>query len=253
MLIGLMVKDLEAYQDLALGLKENGHQVQVFSISQPLGALDYQAMAAFMHTASGFDVIHNIIGPAPIMFSRFIRTPLLTTLDGFPSDDELAIYRQLSERCYFAAIDKQFVVPGLRFLFVLEPGMDRLGACLSAYERIHQENRSEEQRPWGFYRVLSDQNDHKVKQITVWPGKRLSLQSHQRRAEHWLIVSGQARVTLNAQYYDLEAQEAIDIPRGAAHRIQNIGQCPLVFIEVQQGEYFGEDDITRLEDDFGRT
>ena len=111
----------------------------------------------------------------------------------------------------------------------------------------------EDRRPWGHYEVLSDDScDHKVKRITVEPGKRLSLQLHHRRAEHWLIVSGRARVTLGEDFYELGPGQAIDIPLEAAHRIENQGSEPVVFIEVQQGSYFGEDDIVRLQDDFGR-
>ncbi|MBN1664217.1 MAG: phosphomannose isomerase type II C-terminal cupin domain [Deltaproteobacteria bacterium] len=111
---------------------------------------------------------------------------------------------------------------------------------------------NDEQRPWGFYEVLSDQADHKVKRITVYPGRRLSLQRHQRRDEHWFIISGSTLMTLNAGKMSLEKGQSVDIPRGAAHRIENWGDENAVFIEVQTGEYFGEDDIERLEDDYGR-
>jgi len=111
-----------------------------------------------------------------------------------------------------------------------------------------------EQRPWGFYEVLSeDMPDHKVKRITVWPGKRLSLQYHRKRREHWVVVAGHGLVTVDGKQLKLSPSESIDIPLRAQHRIENIGDGPLVFIEVQQGEYFGEDDIVRLEDDFGRS
>jgi mannose-6-phosphate isomerase len=108
-------------------------------------------------------------------------------------------------------------------------------------------------RPWGFYEVLSDKPDHKVKRITVYPAKRLSLQRHQKRSEHWHIVFGNAVVTLEGEEIRLQEGESVDIPMGAAHRIANEGSGDVVFIEVQRGEYFGEDDIERLEDDFGRT
>lgn len=107
-------------------------------------------------------------------------------------------------------------------------------------------------RPWGFYEVLSDEADHKVKRITVRPGKRLSLQRHKKRSEHWFIVRGKALVTLDEREVDLEEGRSIDVPMGVAHRIANVGEGDLVFIEVQRGDYFGEDDIERLEDDFGR-
>ncbi len=111
-----------------------------------------------------------------------------------------------------------------------------------------------DERPWGSYTVLDDGAvDHKVKRIEVIPGKRLSYQRHARRAEHWFVVNGSALVTLDGSEHRLGPGQAIDIPRGSAHRIANVGAEPLVFIEVQHGDYFGEDDIVRLEDDFGRT
>jgi mannose-6-phosphate isomerase len=113
--------------------------------------------------------------------------------------------------------------------------------------------REYEERPWGSFTVLDDQAaTHKVKRIVVAPGKRLSYQRHAQRAEHWYIVEGSARVTLDGSMVELGAGSAIDIPRGAAHRIENPGTEDLVFVEVQRGDYFGEDDIVRLEDDFGR-
>ena len=116
-----------------------------------------------------------------------------------------------------------------------------------------EKEQDESRRPWGFYDVLSDEPDHKVKRITVYPGKRLSYQRHRKRSEHWYFVSGRGVVTLDGQEIPLMAGEAVDIGCGAAHRIANPGEEEVVFIEVQRGEYFGEDDIERLEDDFGRT
>lgn len=110
-----------------------------------------------------------------------------------------------------------------------------------------------DERPWGNYQVLEDAETHKVKRITVSPGQRLSYQRHQRRAEHWYVVSGHATVTLEDEEIDVPSGQAIDIPRGSAHRVANRAAEPLVFVEVQVGDYFGEDDIERLEDDYGRS
>ena len=107
-------------------------------------------------------------------------------------------------------------------------------------------------RPWGSYEVLIDDPDHKVKQILVKPGKRLSYQVHSRRSEHWFIVRGSGVVTLNDAPVAVAPGVAVDIEVGTSHRIENTGSEDLVFVEVQHGEYFGEDDIVRLEDDFGR-
>ncbi len=108
------------------------------------------------------------------------------------------------------------------------------------------------QRPWGRYDVLQDAATHKVKTITVKAGQRLSLQRHRQRAEHWFIVSGEAVVTVDDLTIALGAGQAVDIPRGAVHRIENRGVDELIFVEVQYGDYFGEDDIERLQDDYGR-
>lgn len=108
-------------------------------------------------------------------------------------------------------------------------------------------------RPWGFFENLADTATHKVKRITVYPGKRLSLQSHEKRAEHWYMVHGEALFTLNDIQTKIGAGQAVDIGRRDRHRIENVGSADLVFIEVQTGEYFGEDDIVRYDDDFGRS
>jgi mannose-6-phosphate isomerase len=108
------------------------------------------------------------------------------------------------------------------------------------------------ERPWGRYDVLSDARSYKVKAIVVEPGARLSYQRHERRAEHWYVVCGTGEVTLDGASIPVTRGTAVDVPRGAAHRIANTGETPLLFVEVQTGEYFGEDDIVRLSDDYGR-
>jgi mannose-6-phosphate isomerase len=110
-----------------------------------------------------------------------------------------------------------------------------------------------DRRPWGTYTVLEEAPNFKVKRIEVLPGKRLSYQKHSQRAEHWFVVEGTARVTLDGKDITINAGEAIDIPIGSAHRVENRGDDDLIFIEVQRGTYLGEDDIVRLEDDYGRT
>jgi mannose-6-phosphate isomerase-like protein (cupin superfamily) len=109
------------------------------------------------------------------------------------------------------------------------------------------------QRPWGTYTVLDDAPTHKVKRIEVFPGKRLSYQKHFRRSEHWMAVAGNAKVTLNDSEIRLNPGDTVDIPVGAWHRIENPEVSDvLVFIEIQRGDYFGEDDIVRSQDDYGR-
>ena len=109
-----------------------------------------------------------------------------------------------------------------------------------------------EMRPWGSFTVLDEGKHYKVKRIEVLPGKRLSYQRHGRRAEHWFVVRGIAKVTLNDAEILVNSGETVDIQVGDAHRVENPGPDDLVFIEVLTGDYFGEDDIERLDDDFGR-
>ena len=109
-----------------------------------------------------------------------------------------------------------------------------------------------EQRPWGKFENLLDTEYCKVKQITVNPGQRLSYQYHHKRAEVWTIVQGVAKVTLDSRENWYVPGEVIQIPIGTKHRIENDTDCEVIFIEVQHGTYFGEDDIVRLSDDYDR-
>jgi mannose-1-phosphate guanylyltransferase/mannose-6-phosphate isomerase len=115
----------------------------------------------------------------------------------------------------------------------------------------HLEHRTV-QRPWGAYTVLEEGKGYKVKRIEVAPGKRLSLQLHHQRSEHWVVIGGTARVTRGEEVYDLQAGMSTGIPKETPHRLENPGQVPLEIIEIQNGPYLGEDDIVRLQDDFGR-
>ncbi len=112
---------------------------------------------------------------------------------------------------------------------------------------------TEDYRPWGYYEVLLDEEHYKVKRIVVYPGKRLSLQRHSQRSEHWYVVSGAGLARCGDDEMTVGSGSAVDIPREYLHRIQCTSEEPLVFVEVQQGSYCGEDDIERFEDDFGRS
>ena len=108
------------------------------------------------------------------------------------------------------------------------------------------------ERPWGRYEVLQEGATYKVKSIHVNPGKRLSYQRHQKRSEHWYITQGNGEVTLDGKVELVSPGSIIQVPQGMLHRISNTGSTELIFVEVQTGSYFGEDDIERVEDDFGR-
>lgn len=110
-----------------------------------------------------------------------------------------------------------------------------------------------ENRPWGAFHVLDEQQGFKVKRISVIPGGRLSLQSHKHRGEHWTVVNGLATVTVGDKVMKLSRSEAVDIPLGEKHRLENLGDELVEIIEVQFGDYLGEDDIIRYDDVYNRS
>ncbi|MEH2420249.1 MAG: cupin domain-containing protein [Nostoc sp.] len=110
-----------------------------------------------------------------------------------------------------------------------------------------------ELRPWGAFTVLEEGRGYKIKRIEVKPGHRLSLQMHHHRSEHWIVVSGTARVVCGEKEVLLSNNESTYVPQCTSHRLENPGVIPLVLIEVQNGEYLGEDDIIRYQDDYART
>lgn len=107
-------------------------------------------------------------------------------------------------------------------------------------------------RPWGWYETVSEVAGYKIKRIQVAPGQQLSLQKHAQRAEHWVVVQGVACVTLDDQVFDLPVGGHCDIALGQVHRLANRTSEPVEIVEVQFGSYLGEDDIVRLQDDYGR-
>ena len=127
---------------------------------------------------------------------------------------------------------------------VMDAG-DRLGNAEKEASVLH--------RPWGTITILSQDVDHKTKKLDILPGKRLSLQYHNFRTEYWVVVRGRARVTREGEVFDMAPGDTTTIPAQAKHRIENIGPDLLSLIEVQLGSYFGEDDIVRFEDDYGRS
>jgi cytidyltransferase-like protein len=110
----------------------------------------------------------------------------------------------------------------------------------------------QERRPWGYFKVLDEKKEYKIKELVVEPGSRLSLQSHKKRQETWVILEGEATITINKDVFIKTKNETIHISKGIKHRLENNGDEILKIIEIQTGSYFGEDDIIRYDDDFGR-
>lgn len=108
------------------------------------------------------------------------------------------------------------------------------------------------ERPWGSYEDIAEDSGFRVKIIRVRPGGKLSLQYHHHRAEHWIIVAGRALVTRDDSQYRLGVNDYVHIPLGSSHRLENPGAGELVLVEVQTGDYLGEDDIVRIDDIYGR-
>ena len=132
-------------------------------------------------------------------------------------------------------------------------GLKRLVAKLRTLAPQVTEDHLKVHRPWGSYQSVDNGERHQVKRIIVKPGQRLSLQKHYHRSEHWIVVRGAARVTVNELVKTVHENESIYIPIGAVHRLENPGKILLELIEVQTGSYLGEDDIIRIEDDYRRS
>ena len=114
--------------------------------------------------------------------------------------------------------------------------------------------KEQQKRPWGFYCNIEQGEGYNLKKIVVKPGQQPSYQYHHRRSEHWVIIDGEAEITIDDQVKTYSKNQSVFIPVGSKHRVKNLSSTEdLVFIEVQTGDYFGEDDIVRIQDDYGRS
>ncbi|MEQ1882847.1 MAG: mannose-1-phosphate guanylyltransferase/mannose-6-phosphate isomerase [Burkholderiales bacterium] len=167
--------------------------------------------------------------------------------------------------CYVRADSRLVAAIGVENLIIVETAdavlvahKDRSQDVKKIVDALKSKNRDEYlvhkrvYRPWGYYEGLDQAERFQVKRIMVKPGSKLSLQLHHHRAEHWIVVSGTARVTRGEESFLVSENESTYIPLGTKHRLENIGKVPLHMIEVQSGSYLGEDDIVRIEDDYRR-
>ena len=238
-------------ESLARDLSAAGLEVECWRGAGPRSA---KALAERL-SAGGFDLIHAHDDLVAGSLTRG-QIPTVTTWYRAPTDPEGLLIEGLGDGI------------GLVRAFEGEPGAHRWRAAVASENEVatytqvfaefaaehaaHRVNAVHDERPWGAYWVLDDQPAFKVKRIRVKPGKRLSYQRHAHRAEHWFVVQGRALVTLDGVDHELAPGQAIDIAAGQAHRIANVGDEEMTFVEIQSGSYFGEDDIERLDDDFGR-
>jgi mannose-1-phosphate guanylyltransferase/mannose-6-phosphate isomerase len=173
------------------------------------------------------------------------------------TEDSSGCYLYSSGRLVTAVGLKDHVVIETKDAVLVAP-KDRVQDVKHLVEHLRALGRSEPAlhrevfRPWGSYDSVDGGTRFQVKRLTVKPGAQLSLQMHHHRAEHWIVVSGTARITCNDKVFLLSENESTYIPIGAKHRIENPGKVPLHIIEVQSGSYLGEDDIVRFEDRYGR-
>ena len=170
-----------------------------------------------------------------------------------------------SDNCYVQGEDRVVAAVGVRDLVIVDSGdavlvadRERAQSVRAVVDRLREQRHAAAthhrtvHRPWGSYTVLEDAADCKVKRLTVKPGGILSLQMHHQRSEHWTVVDGTAKVRVGDREFQLERNQSTYIPMGTLHRLENPGQTSLHLIETQCGDYFGEDDIVRLEDRYGR-
>jgi glycosyltransferase involved in cell wall biosynthesis len=220
--------------DLLAGARALLHLI---NFREPFGLSMVEAMAC------GTPVIARPLGAVPEIVSDGRTGFLVENCEA--AVDAVSRVRMLDRRTIRNHVEKNFSADRM-----VDEYVKAYEAVLAASRRHGQNDHDE--RPWGSYTVLDEGEGFKVKRIQVRPGKRLSYQRHQFRNEHWTVVRGSGVITLEGRDRIVRAGDAIDIPIRAAHRVANSGDEPLVFIEVQRGSYLGEDDIVRLQDDFGR-
>jgi mannose-1-phosphate guanylyltransferase len=184
------------------------------------------------NTISSAHVDVNSTGNLVVSGKRKIATVGLTDCIIIDTPDALLVGKRGSSQLVKQAVE------------ILNKGTDRDRELTEFHMTVH--------RPWGTYAVLEESANYKIKKIVVLIGKRLSLQKHLHRSEHWVVVSGTATVTVGDEIKIVKRNESIYIPIGTVHRLENDGKIDLVIIETQVGEYLGEDDIIRIEDDFSR-
>jgi len=175
--------------------------------------------------------------------------------DGLGFADEMSNVVYSPQRpVYLLGVDHIRVVATDDVTVVMPRDMDAVAeSVIEEIQSRHQAVKERaEYRPWGHFQLLFEEAGVKVKRLTIKPFARISLQEHQKRSEHWVVIKGQARITIGDNTRVVEADESVYVPKGCRHRIENTGERELVIIEIQSGEELSETDIVRYEDDYGR-
>lgn len=277
-----MDKIKAAISSLVKELKERGYEVDTFPInineidaelcaddkegercSSVISreALECLHVSKVFEQADDYDLIHNHSGLAPLGFSGLVDAPLLSTIYEPLKGDILKMYKKYSKSTFYVFDTSVENIYDLDCITKIDHGLSdeefdpkyMVESYIDIYQSIIAGNHKGGTRPWGHYSILSEGEDQKTKLVHVKRKRRLSLQRHRKRREHWTILKGEALVTLNKDEIKLIVGETIEIPDHAVHRIENIGNEELIFFEIQKGDYLGEDDIERLEDDYARS
>ena len=224
----------------SVGPDQRNHLLgKAYALLHPINFNEPFGLSVIESMACGTPVIAFNKGSMPELIENGRNGFLVTTVD--EAIDAVAHIKDIDRACCRSHVEQHFTVNRMVEEYV------------QVYETVLEKTKPEEHRPWGYYKILADNDTYKSKEIVVFPHKRLSLQRHHHRSEHWYIIEGRAQITLDDKTVVVKPGQSVDIPNGVLHRIANPGSENVRFIEVQTGDYFGEDDIERFEDDFGRT
>ena len=255
-----MVKALEEYAPEIGEPLKNGYDYLLNSFeSLPKISIDYAVMEKLNNAAMvPLDAGWSDVGSWDAVYEISHKDDLENAVHGdailLGSDNNLMFSR---ERLLVGVdLKDMLVVDTPDALFVAPKGSSQkvrdVVYSLKENNRKEATEAPESARPWGTYKILTEADRYKIKKITIDPGKRLSLQYHHHRTEHWIVVQGTALVTLDGKQIYVHEGESIFVSKNSHHRLMNPGKIPLEIIEVQNGDYLGEDDIVRIDDDFNR-
>lgn len=248
-LINTLNQDLSNLSDVYSGLKNISLD---YAIIEKLSAAELRCVTCDIgwSDVGSWDALVEVTEPMPYIENGFKKQPVQIAAKSN------SIFSHQKKKYAVVGADDLIVVDTADVLLICKKGesqkvKDLVDVLKGTDSKIVTEHVFEN-RPWGRFEVLRDESHYKSKVIRVEPGQKLSYQSHAHRAEHWVIVKGEAVVILNDEEHPMKQGEHIYIPQGAKHRILNRSNSAVEFIEVQVGTYFGEDDIVRYQDDYGR-
>ncbi len=258
-------KSLNAYQKAEQIKNDNGKTIQIDKEAMqqiPSDSIDYAVLEKSNNVqVIPLDIGWNDLGSFDSLYEVLAKDEYGNTLNkkilNIDSKNNLIISSK--RKIVVVGVEDSIIIDTPDALLVGKKGQSQL--VKSAVEKLQAGNYHEKEltmyhatvyRPWGSYTVLEDNKNYRIKNIVVKPGKRLSLQKHLHRSEHWVVVSGTAKVTVGEEELLIKKNESTYIPIGVEHRLANTGKIDLIIIESQVGDYMGEDDIIRIEDDYKR-